>query len=145
MNLLFSGFRQRLFSTIVIEMVILVISKLGHVEEKRYTKRDNPDEMKALSVNLGALGFVYLFFIFVSRTRLLNLEPKNFFFLTHITYSVTYEVADMFNLKAVDERFPWPEDPKVLEKYLHDLGTCLTPQYFIQYKIIIYTFIPTNM
>jgi hypothetical protein len=39
------------------------------------------------------------------------------------TYSVTYEIADMFNLKAVDQRVPWPEDPKELEKYLHDLGT----------------------
>jgi hypothetical protein len=43
----------------LLEMVILVISKAGHVEEKKYTKRDNPEEMKALSVNLGALGFVY--------------------------------------------------------------------------------------
>ena len=40
-------------------MIVLVIAKNGLVEEKKYTKRDNPEEMKALSVNLGALGFVY--------------------------------------------------------------------------------------
>ncbi len=55
-------------------MTILFVDKDGEVQDKKFTRRDNPEEMKALRVNLGALGFVYLLVAFLFYLFILILK-----------------------------------------------------------------------